>query len=388
MADLDEAHLPEIDGGSAWERGVRLEQLNDVPGATAAYIEAVEAGEEPVDPLAVLRHAEILEARSDPAAEAAFQRIAEEKDPAIRAGAWRGISRYRIDRGELEAALAALETVVETGDPDETPRALRNIGAFREDFGDVEGARAAYREAIAHDHPQHSQGARVNLAQLHDKEGDHTGAARLFREVIDSGHPAEAPRARVLLGLMLQEQGDVAQALEWFESTIADEDSEWTQRAAFNAGMIYLTQLGDLDRAIDVFRIGERIDETQQSLAASFFRGEAESKRGNEHEALLAYTRIVKTDGAPGVLRFAAAKQAGLILMRREDYEGARGPLTLAAGAEDPAERARGLLLLGTCERFLGNREAAIAAFQQAASTPGAPDDVLGLAMQGQSELR
>ena len=378
-----------VPGESAWERGVRLERLNDLPGAAAAYLEAMDTEEEPVDPLAVLRCAETLEARNDPAAEAMFQRIAEEEDPAIRAGAWRGISRYRMDRGEIAPALEALQAIIEADDPDETPRALRNLGTVREDLGDVEGARAAYRDAIERDHPQHSQGARVNLAQIHDKEGDHAGAARLFREAIESGHPAEAPRARVLLGLMLQEQGDVPQALEWFESAIVDEDSEWTQRAAFNAGVIYLMQLGELDRAVDAFRIAERIDEAAQSLAASFFRGEAESKRGNEHEALVAYKRIVEADGAAaGPVRFAGAKEAGLILLRREDYEGARDLLALAADAEEPAERARSLLLLGACERSLGNREAAIATFQQAASTPGAPDDVRGLAVQGMSELR
>lgn len=398
MTDLDEAHLREADrvggaaqapGDSAWERGVRLERLNDVPAATAAYVEAMDTGEEPVSPLAVLRYAESLEARNDPAAEAAFQRIAEEKDPAIRAGAWRGISRYRIDRGEIEAALDALQTVVETGDPDETPRALRNIGAFREDFGDVDGARAAYLEAIAHDHPKHSQGARVNLAQLYDKEGDHAGAAGLFREVIDSGHPAEAPRARVLLGQMLQERGDVAQALEWFESAILDEDSEWTQRAAFNAGAIYLMERGEFDQAVEAFRIGERIDEIPQSWVASYFRGEAERQRGNDEGALDAYIRVIEADGAGAEpVRFAAAKQAGVIQLRRERYGEARALFMLAASTEDPEERARGLLLLGTCERFLVNREAAIAAFEQAASIASAPDDIRGLAQQALSELR
>jgi len=246
----------------------------------------------------------------------------------------------------------------------------------------------AYRAAIEHDHPLHSQGARVNLAQLHDKEGDHAGAARLFREVIDSGHPAEAPRARVLLGLMLQEQGHVAEALEWLESAIDDEDSEWTQRAAFNAGAIYLMQREEFDRAAEAFRIAERIDEVTESLHASFFRGEAESRRGNEEGALAAYLRIVEADGAAGPVRFAAAKRAGVILLRREEYAGARGLLTVAAEAEDPEERGRGLLLLGTCERSLGNRPAAIAAFQQAASIPGGPEDILGLAQQALWELR
>jgi tetratricopeptide (TPR) repeat protein len=376
-------------GESAWEVGARLERLGDLPGSVAAFVEAMDAGEEPTDPLAVLRQAELLEGQNDPAAEAAFQRIAEATDPAIRAAAWRGISRYRIDRGETEAALEALRSVIGTGDPDETPRALRNLGVLREDLGDFEGARAAYREAIGHDHPLHSQGARVNLAQLLDTEGDHAAAAQLFREVVDSGHPAEAPRARVLLGQMLLEQGDVTQALQWFESAIVDEDSEWSQRAALDAGGIYLMQLRDLDKAVEAFRIAERIEEVQESLTASNLLAQAEGERGNEHEALVAYTRVVEGDGARGgALRFSAAKQAGIIRLRREDFEKARGLLVLAASTEDPAEKARGLLLLGSCERSSGNRDAASTAFQQAASIPGAPEDVRGLAHQALSELR
>jgi len=117
-------------GESTWEVGVRLERVGDLPGATAAYLTAIEAGEEPVDPLAVLRWAEILESRNEPAAEAVFRRLAEEWDPAIRAGAWRGISRYRMDRGEVEAALEALQVIVETGDPTETPGRCGTSGCF------------------------------------------------------------------------------------------------------------------------------------------------------------------------------------------------------------------------------------------------------------------
>lgn len=376
-------------GESLWAYGARLERLGDLAGATAAYMEGMNTGIEPDDPLGALRYAEFLDRRHDPAAEAAYQRLAEAQEPAIRAGAWHGIARYRLDRGEIDEGLTALQVIVDTGDPDATPRALRNIGTFREDLGDVEGARAAYRAAIDHDHPKHSQGARVNLAQLLTKEGDHSAAAELFREVMDSAHSAEAPRARVLLGQMLQEQGDDAQALEWYESAIVDENEEWTQRAAFNAGGIYLMQRGDFVRAADAFRIAERIDDLSQSLMASYLRGEAERQRGNEQEALGAYSRVVNADStSAGLARFAAAKQAGVILLGREDYAGARGLLSLAASTGDPDQSARGFFLLGICERQLGNRQAAIAAFERAAAIRGGPDDVRSRAQQSLLELR
>jgi tetratricopeptide (TPR) repeat protein len=375
-------------GETLWDWGLRLERLGDLRGTGLAYNEAINEEGQPTAPLATLRYAEILEGRGDPAAEEAFERAAEANDPAIRAGAWRGISSFRAGRGETTAALEALQIVVETGEPDETPRALRNIGTFREELGDIEGARVAYQAAIEHDHPKHSQGARVNMAQLLDQEGDHSQAARLFREAIESEHPAEAPRARVLLGQMLQEQGDDEQALAWYESAMAGENEEWAQRAAFNAGAIYLLQRGEFDRAADAFRLAEGINEERQSLFAACMRGDAERQAGNDHEALAAYFRVVDAAAdVAGPARFGAAKQAGIILMKREADARARELFTIAAGAEDRAERARGFLLLGTCERGLGNRGAAITAFEQAYNTAGAPDDVRQLARQGLSEL-
>ncbi|HZO07002.1 MAG TPA: tetratricopeptide repeat protein, partial [Solirubrobacterales bacterium] len=320
------------EGELAWEWGLRLERMGDVGAATAAYAAAVDAGEEPREPRAVLRNAEQLEARGyHEGAEVLFRRAAEAGEPDVRAGAWRGIASYLIGRGEIAAGLEALEAVVATGDPDEAPRALRNIGTLREDYlGEVDGARAAYEAAIAFGHPLHSQGARVNLAQLLDKQGDSAAAAVLFREVIESGHPVECGRARTLLAYLLQEQGDGQQALEWFEVEMAAErDSEWGQRAAFGAGGIYLDR-GDRDRAVEAFRIAERIDNPSEAAMATFFRGEVERERGNQDVALDAYRRAAEADG---VVRCAAAKQAGTILLERNDPAAARGLLVLAAEA-------------------------------------------------------
>lgn len=375
---------------TAWAWATKLDRLGDVPGAFAAYNEAIRSDEEPEEPLAILRYAEILEGRGDSTeSEKAFARIVDAQDPAIRAGAWRGVAHFRIARGEAEAGLEGLQKVVETGDVDETARALRNIGVLLEDeLGDLDGARAAYREAIEHDHPQHSHGARVNLAQILDRDGDHAGAERLFREAIESEHPAEAPRARVLLGFMLEEQGDVSRALELFEAAMAGDDDEWAPRAAFNTGAIYTMQRGEHGRAVDAFLRAERSEDPKQSLAASFMRGDAERELGNEERALAAYTRVVdEAAGVADMLRCGAAKQAGVIMVGRQDYGAAQPLLLIATRSEDPAERARGLLLLGSCERSLGHRDAAIAAFRQAESTPGAPDDIRQLALRGLSEL-
>jgi tetratricopeptide (TPR) repeat protein len=363
--------------------------MGDVPGALSAYSRATEAGEEPRDLRAVLRYAEQLETRGErAAAEPAFKRATESGEPDVGAAAWRGVASRLIERGELNQGLAALEAIIAIGDPNETPRALRNLGTLKEDaLGDMEGARLAYEAAIAHDHPLHSPGARVNLAQLLEKQGDVASASLLFREVIDSGHPVESGRARTLLGYLLDDQGDETQALSCFEAEMAaNEDDEWGQRAALGAGGIYLRR-GELDRAAKAFLIASRIEEPDTAATAAFLCGEAERQRGNDHAALDAYVKAVSSPRSAGA-RFAAAKQAGVILFSREDHAGARDLFSLAEQTEDPEERARGACLLGLSERALGNRGPAIAAFERAMSTPGAPPDIREMAQQSLLELR
>jgi tetratricopeptide (TPR) repeat protein len=380
-------------GSSLWLRGLQLERDGDVRGAIAAYSHATDAGEQPQELRAVLRHAEQLEHRGmHEAAEAAYERASESGETDVEAAAWRGIASYLIMRGAVSEGLRALQVIVETGDAEETPRALRNIGTFREDaLGDPEGARAAYEAAIACEHPLHSQGARVNLAQLLDKQGNQAAAAELFRQVIDSGHPVEAGRATVLLGLMLAEQGDEAAALHWFEKAML-EQNEWGQRAAFHAGGIYLINKSEPDRAAAALRVAQSvaIDRSIAAMAA-FLHGQAEQELQDEHAALQAYETAIRLDGletaeARGA-RFASAKQAGLILFNRQDYGGAREAFALAAGADNGEERARGACLLGMCERQLGNRVAAVASFEGALSTPGAPEEVRDLARRSLAEL-
>jgi tetratricopeptide (TPR) repeat protein len=223
------------------------------------------------------------------------------------------------------------------------------------------------------------------LAQLFDRQGNHADAERLFREAIASGHPVEAPRARVLLGMMVEEQGDVGSALQWYLSAIGDEGFEWTQRAAFCAGGVYLMQLGDLRRAADLFRIAEQLDDPVQATNAAFLRADAERQSGDQATALGLYLRVVDT-GVPGPAQVAAAKQTGAILLGRNDYAGARDLLVLATRADDPEERARGWCLLGMCERSLGDRDGARATFRQA-TAPGAPEDIRRTAMRSLAEL-
>jgi tetratricopeptide (TPR) repeat protein len=378
---------------SLWEHGLSLERAGDRAGAWAAYNRATEAGVPPSGARATLRHAEVLELTGAPeAAEAEFRIAAETDELDVRAGALRGVASYLVARGAIHQALAALEAIAATGDTEEAPRALRNIGTFKEDsLGDRAGAKDAYEAAIATGHPLHSQGARVNLAQMLDGQGDRRRAAELFREVIASGHPVEAGRARVLLGLMLQENGDEAQALECLESAIGDPDAEWSQRGAFHAGAIYLTNRGQFDRAADAFGRAGGGPDPDMAAIAHFMRGDAERARENPQEALAAYLRAVEYDGLQGTARaaqFAAAKQAGVILIQRGDPGRAKPLLERAANAEDPEERARGTCLLGMCEQQLGDWLAAKAAFEAAIANPAAPEDIRELSYRSLREGR
>ncbi len=371
-----------------WDYAVRLEDLGDPAGAAAAMTEAYETNEEPVSPIAMLRRAEVMELKNDPRAEAAFERITDAAEPAIRAGAWRGVSRYLMDRGETVAGIEALRMVIETEDPEEAPRAWANLGVVHEDLGELDPACAAYESAIAHGHPKHSLRAKVNLAQVKEKQGDDEGAIAMFREVAESDHPEQAPRAGCLLGLLLHRQSRQADALEWLQAAMRSENDEWAQRASFEAGGMYLMELDDFDRAVEAFRLAERIHEPNQSLMASYLRGEAERRRGNVDEALNAYQRVLDADSDDaGFARHAAAKQVGVILLERTSYAAAREMLMLAAAAADPGESARGLCLLAACERRLGNREAARGALEHALAITDAPTDIRDLARQGLAEL-
>jgi tetratricopeptide (TPR) repeat protein len=124
---------------------------------------------------------------------------------------------------------------------------------------------------------------------------------------------------------------------------------------------------------------------------AAFLHGQVERERGNEQAALDAYARAIDVDDLEGAVarsaRFAAAKQAGVILSQRQDFAAARDFFAVAAAADEGEERARGACLLGLCERQLGNRTAAIAAFQTVLSTPDAPQELLDTAHQSLLEL-
>lgn len=295
--------LPELDaaarrdGESLWAWGVRLEQADDEAGAMMAFAQAFAADDPPDSQRAAIIQADTLERLGDTRAEAAYARLVEADDSAIRASALGGLANHRLRRGEADEAVALLRTVVEIGDRDETPRALRNIGAILDERGDRGGAREAYFAAIELKHPHHSPGAMVNVAQTLDAEGDHAGAGQMFRDAIETGHEVEAPRARVLLGVMLEEQGNTIEALEWWESAIGSPDEEWSQRAATNAGGVYLAR-EDFDKAAELFRIGSRIESPGEAGTILYLLGACEMRRGDRAAAVEALTQAAAlTDG-------------------------------------------------------------------------------------------
>lgn len=375
---------------SLWEEGVRCELAGDRQGALAAYACAYESGEAPAQPRAVLRQAEMLDARGHAdAAERGYHSACDAPEADVAAAAWHNLYRYAEMRGDTDGSLEALEAVIATGDPEETPRAYRNLGTFLEDhLNNTEGARQAYQAAIDTQHPGHSQGARVNLGQLLQGEGRHQDAAALFSQAIDSGHPVEAARAQYLLAELRLANGQAAEALELFESAMRSGNEEWGARAALEAGGMYLLQLEQPDRAVEALVQAECIPDPEPAQLAAMFRGMAEQARGDVAEAEAAFRRALQMLPGqvtqPGCL---AAKNLGTMYLQRNDPEAAREPLTLAARTEDPEERARALLLLGLCEIQAGRPMDARQAFEQAANVRGAPPDVQAMARQHLANL-
>jgi tetratricopeptide (TPR) repeat protein len=165
-----------------------------------------------------------------------------------------------------------------------------------------------------------------------------------------------------------------------------DPTGEWGQRSAFNAGDIFFRR-GELDRAADAFAIAERIDDPRSAAMATFLAGETARLLGQEEVALDAYMRAVAFTGIPSSVTAAAAKQAGMIHFGRHDGVAAAELFRLAAEVDDGEEGARGAMLLGICERQMGNRAAAVDACELALSKPGAPSNVSDRADQFLSEM-
>jgi tetratricopeptide (TPR) repeat protein len=326
------------------------------------------------------------------AAFAGFQRATAASDANQRARAWWEVGRHLATQDRVGEALQAWQAVAETGDPEFSPRALRNIGTFKEDtFGDDVGAREAYQAAIAWHHPIYSEGARVNLAQSHERHEEFPEAADLYQQVIASAHPVEADRARVLLGAMLADRlGDQDGGLRHYEEAMIRCDTEWGQRAAFNAAAIYWER-GRLDDAAAAFRLVLPIADQEMPVTSAFLLGQVEHERQDVQAALDAYMLAVNASDAHGTARAArcaSAKQAGVILTQRGDLTSACELFTVAAIAEDMEERARGMCLLGMCQQQRGDLQAARGAFEQVLQNPAAPADLRDTAQRGLTQCR
>lgn len=230
--------------GDLWIRAVEAEALAGRPAADPIYIEAFQNEPPPDVPLALLRHGQLLGAaglREQSEAALASLASAGVLDAEHVAEAWLEIATLRLGRSDIPATVSALERVVEDGAGDGVPRALRNMGTFLEDhFGDDAGAEQAYRAALAHADSPHAVGAAVNLGQLLVRTDRWDEADALWQAAVGSGHPVEAARAGALRGIALSERGKHQDALDAFTATAQRAPSEWTARAAFNAGMALL----------------------------------------------------------------------------------------------------------------------------------------------------
>ena len=227
-----------------WLHAIATEQVGGRPAADPIYIEAFRTAPPPDVPLALLRHAQLLFAAGEPdRAEAALTALAAAGllDGKQVAEAWLEVATIRMGRNDIPATVSALERIVEDGAGDAVPRALRNIGTFLEDhYGDLTGAEQAYRAALGYQGSPHAVGAAVNLGQLLDRTDRWGEADALWQTAADSAHPVESSRAAVLRAIALSERGRHDEAFSAFVTAAQGSPSEWTARAAFNAGVLLL----------------------------------------------------------------------------------------------------------------------------------------------------
>lgn len=213
-------------------------------------------------------------------------------------------------RGDAQAALVAYRQAVALA-PDNVD-ALSGEGECSLALAAADDARDSFETALAHA-PQSAR-ALCGLGRLLREAGDPAGAAARLREA--------APHPDVLfeLGLALNRLEDAAGALDAYQRALALEPAH--HGAQVNLGLVYLSQLGEPQRARACFAAA--VAAHPGSVAAQANLGLALEETGDADAALAHYEHLIAHDPAAVEYRW----NRGLALLRRgefargwEDYE-------------------------------------------------------------------
>jgi tetratricopeptide (TPR) repeat protein len=349
---------------AAFNLGLLLEELGDVPGARGAFLQAIEARLHDVAPEAAVNRGALLEERGGVAgARAVLQQVIDAVRPDETPAATLNVGLLLEERGNLAGARGAYQQAIDSGHPDAAPRAMLQLGLLHHAQGDTVGALAAYQQAIDSGHPDETPAALVNLGSMLKELGNLAGALAAYQQAIDSGHQDAAPRAMVNLGLLLAAQGATAAACTAYQQAIDSGHVDERPAAAFNLGLL-LEELGDVAGALAAYQ--QAIDSGHPDAAprAIVNLGVLLEEQGDVAGARAAYQQAIRSghpDEAP-----AAAFNLGVLLHAQTQTAGARAAYQQAidSGHRDAAPRA--MVNLGVLLHSQGDLAGARDLLQQA----------------------
>ena len=216
-------------------------------------------------------------------------------------------------RGDPTAALAVFRRAVALA-PDNV-EALTGEGECSLALGAFDDARDSFETALAHE-PQAVR-ALCGIGRLLREAGDAAGAVARLREAAET---VAHPDVYFELGLACNRLEDTAEALAAYRRALEIDPTH--HGAQVNLGLVYLSQLGEPQRARECFEAA--VAAHPASVAAQANLGLALEEAGEADAALAHYERLIARD--PAVVEYRWNR--GLALLRTgefargwEDYE-------------------------------------------------------------------
>jgi tetratricopeptide (TPR) repeat protein len=290
--------------------------------------------------------------------------------------AWIGLGMALLAAGELDEAEKAIAQSLSVHRAN--PEAWFALGEILRQRGDFKGARSAYGEARKF----RVNGIQDTLAVIRCLlDGGELDAAAAELEALTKQHP-EHPEARYLQGMLAARRGQWPIALDFFDQVLVEEPLN--TNAHLQRGKV-LIQLG---RSTDAVATFGRVCELDSShFEAHSLIGNILLQDASTEDQARQYLQRAYSLGVPGVARsrvqsqllqwFKGNADALMAYMHmdegRGDYEACLFWIEALMQIEEPwkgypdsiARMATVYLTNGNCLRALGERERAVAAFEQ-----------------------
>ncbi len=302
------------------------------------------------------------------------------------------------DRGDLRRAndLYALAGPIRerTGDTRGLAADQNNLGTVARALGDLVGARRAYEAALAANRSagrvEPAATNLVNLGNVASLDGEYAEAAERYREALatyrELGNQPDVAFVLHNIGLLAMRRGDYRAAVTALTEAVgiyrrtgpqADEIAVRQSLATARGAM------GDLQGARVQLQRAEGLAGAAQASLAGLALGRADLavqfNRLPEAERHYARAERLSEDDET---RAAAQQGMGLVLIMRENYARAQGPLELALrtqeGSGDGRAAAVTRLLIGYAQRERGDTAAARRTILPALDTLAALGDAAG----------